>query len=143
MNFLVVYFSRGGKTGKVATAIANELGCEAVDLAKAAPVAVGEELLVVGSGTYGGMPGPKLSEFLESLPQRGGGKAAVFSTSAGPSPLSIPKMKKALQEKGYEIVSTFDCRGHFMLINRGRPNDQDLEGARAFARELKSGPGGI
>jgi len=50
MNFLVVYFSRGGKTRKVAEAIAQELGCEAVDAKKETPDVSGVELLIVGSG---------------------------------------------------------------------------------------------
>jgi flavodoxin len=37
MKFLVAYFSSGGKTKKVATAIAQELGCEAVDVAEDIP----------------------------------------------------------------------------------------------------------
>lgn len=137
MRCLVVYFSRGGKTGKVAAAIAEELGCEAVDVAKTFPDVSGVDMLVVGSGTYGGMPGPKITEFLGSLPQKAGGKAAVFTTSAGPKPLSLGKMKGALEGKGYEIVASFDCRGHFALINRGHPDEGDLEKAREFARGLK------
>jgi flavodoxin len=141
MKFLVVYFSRGGKTGKVAGAIAQELRCEAVDVAKGAPDASGADMLVVGSGTYGGMVGPKIAEFLNGLPQSNGGKAAVFATSGGPSPLSIPKMRGALEGKGYDVVSSFDCRGHFTLINRGHPDGEDLESARAFARDLKRNTG--
>lgn len=138
MKFIVVYYSRGGNTGKVAAAIAQELACEAFDVAKRVPDVSGAEMLVVGSGTYGGMPGAGVTEFLKAVPQAVGGKAAVFATSAGPNPKSIPKMKGALEEKGYAVVSSFDCRGKFLLINRGHPDEKDLENARAFARALKS-----
>jgi len=137
MKSLVVYYSRGGKTAKVAGAIANELGCDAVDVTKGKPDASGVDMLVVGSGTYGGMPGPSILEFLKSIPQTAGGKAAVFATSAGPNPRSLPKLKNALEEKGYPIVTSFDCRGQFMLANRGHPDEKDVENARAFARDLK------
>ena len=137
MKFLVVYYSRGGKTAKVAGAIANELGCEAVDVTKEKPDASVVDMLVVGSGTYGGMPGPSILEFLSGIPQATGGKAAVFATSAGPGPRSLHRIKGALEEKGYTIVSSFDCRGKFMLANRGHPDEKDLENARAFARDLK------
>jgi flavodoxin len=137
MPFIVVYFSRGGKTRKVATAIAQELGCEAVDVTKGKPDLSGVDLLVVGSGTYGGMPGPSILEFLKGVPQATGGKAAVFVTSAGPGPKSLPRIKDALEEKGYAVISSFDCRGQFTFTNRGHPDEKDLESARAFASDLK------
>jgi flavodoxin len=138
MKFLVVYFSRGGKTGKVAAAIAGELGCEAIDVAKGVPDAFGADLLVVGSGNYGGVPGDKVVGLLEGLPQRGGARAAVFATSGGPYPKCVLAMRGILEAKGYEVVSSFDCRGQFFLINRGHPDKGDLENARAFARNLKT-----
>ncbi|MDI9644606.1 MAG: flavodoxin domain-containing protein [Candidatus Verstraetearchaeota archaeon] len=138
MKCLVVYYSRGGKTAKVAGAIAGELGCEVCDISKGAPDVSGVDLLVVGSGTYGGNPGPSLSEFLQSIPESVGGKAAVFATSAGPKPKSLPKMSSALEKKGYKVVSSFDCRGQFLVVNRGHPDEKDLENARAFARDLKN-----
>ncbi len=137
MPFMVVYFSRGGKTGKVAAVIAQELGCESADLAKGQPDISGVDLLVAGSGTYGGMPGQALLEFLKGIPQAKGGRAAIFVTSAGPDPKSLPRIGAALEERGYSIVSTFHCRGQLMLANRGHPDEKDLENARAFARDLK------
>jgi flavodoxin len=137
MKSLVVYFSRGSNTAKVAGAIANELGCEAVDVAKVKPGVSGVDMLVVGSGTYGGMPGPSILEFLKGIPQVTGSRAAVFVTSAGPGPRSLPRIKGALEEKGYTVISSFDCRGKFMLANRSHPDENDLDNARAFARELK------
>lgn len=136
MKTLVVYFSRGGKTAKVAGAMAGQLGCEAFDVAKGKPDISGIEMLVVGTGTYGGMPGPALLEFLKAIPQATGGKAATFATSAGPSPRSLGRIRGALEEKGYTVVSSFDCRGQFMLANRGHPDEKDLENAKAFARGL-------
>lgn len=137
MNFLVVYYSKGGKTRKVAEAIGEGLGCKAVDADTETLDISGTDVLVVGSGTYGGLPGPKLVEFLKNLPQTTACKAAIFATSAGPSPKSIPNMKGSLEGKGYSIVSSFECRGKFLAFNRGRPNDKDLENAKAFGDSLK------
>lgn len=137
MKPLVVYFSRGGKTRKVAEAIAQELGCQSVDTEKEVPNVYGVDLLLVGSGTYGGRPDKKLLEFLNSLPPVSDGKAAIFTTSAGPGPKSINIMKEALEVKGYKVVSNFDCRGQFLLGNRGHPNADDLKAAKAYAGDLK------
>ncbi|MCJ7610507.1 flavodoxin [Candidatus Bathyarchaeota archaeon] len=142
MKFLVVYFSRGGKTRKVAMTIAHELGCETIDLAEESPDLSRTGFLVVGSGNYGGMPGDKILDFLKVLPEMSGGKAAVFATSGGPNPKGIPAMRKILEAKGYEVVSSFDCRGQFTLLSRGHPTDDDLRDARAFANDLKKIAGG-
>ncbi len=138
MNFLVVYFSRGGKTRKVADAIAQELGCEAVDVKKETPDVSGVELLVVGSGMYvRGKLHETLQGFLDSLPPNSNRKAAVFATAGGPDPKCIYRMEEALKTKGYEVISSFKCRGKFLFFNRGHPNEDDLKSAKAFAGDLK------
>ena len=50
MNSVVIYYSRGGNTRKVAEAIAEELGCPAIDI-MASPDVSNADLLVAGSGT--------------------------------------------------------------------------------------------
>ena len=137
MNVLVVYFSRGGKTRKVAEAISQELGCEAVDVKKESPEVSGLDLLIVGSGTYGGIPGKELLEFLNNLPSSGKRDAVVFATSGGPDPKCISVMEEALETKDYNVISSFKCRGQFLFSNRGHPDEEDLKNARAFASKLK------
>ena len=137
MNFLVVYFSRGGKTRKVAEAIAQELGCEAVDVKKETPDVSGVELLTVGSGEYGWLH-KTLQGFLDSLQPSSNKKAAVFATAAGPKPKCIRVIQEALETKGYKVISSFKCRGQLLFfLNRGHPTEDDLKNARAFASDLK------
>jgi flavodoxin len=138
MKPLVVYFSKGGKTGKVAESIAQELQCQTVNIAENTPDLFDVDLLIVGSGTYGGKPDKKLQEFLEGLKPVTGGKCAIFTTSGGPNPKSLAFMKEILEAKGYELVSTFDCRGQFLIGNRGHPNEADLRDAKIFANNLKT-----
>lgn len=48
-------------------------------------------------------------------------------------------------QKGYTLVGEFSCKGldtygllkTFGGINKGRPNEQDMEKAREFARKIK------
>jgi flavodoxin I len=137
MNFLVVYFSRGGKTRKVAEAITQELGCEAVDVKKETPDVSGVELLIVGSGNYGGKLHKTLQGFLDSLQPSSNKKAAVFATAGGPDPKCIYAMEEALETKGYKVISSFKCRGQLLFFNRGHPTEDDLKNAKAFASDLK------
>ena len=139
MKSLVVYFSRGGKTKRVADAIANELGCKAIDIKNELPQSIDVDLLVVGSGNYGGKPHDSIQKFLDSLQAGNGSKAAIFTTSGGPNPRCLPLMQKALESKEYTVASYFACRGQFLFFNRGHPDDGDLESAREFASALRNG----
>jgi flavodoxin len=54
-------------------------------------------------------------------------------------------LREKLQSKGYLIVDEFQCKGfntnsflkYFGGINKGRPNNEDLNYAEAFAEKLK------
>ena len=54
-------------------------------------------------------------------------------------------LKETLQSKGYMIVDEFGCAGfntnkflkYFGGINKGRPNEEDLAHAEAFAQKLE------
>ena len=136
MKSLVVYFSRGGKTKKVAEAIAQELGCKAIDIKQETPDPSEVDMLVIGSGNYGGNTDKTLRTFIYNLQLGTVKKAAVFATSGGSNPKVISVLQQALDAKGYNVVSSFKCRGKFLFTNRGRPNKEDLKNAKAFARDL-------
>jgi len=116
MKFLVVYFSRGGKTRKVAEAIAQQLGCKAVDIEKKIPDVSGVEMLIVGSGQYLGKLHKTLQSFLDGLQPSSKKKAAVFATAGGPDPKVVDVLKGVLEAKGYMVVSSFKCRGRFLFF---------------------------
>lgn len=137
MNFLVVYYSKGGKTRKIAEAIAQELACEAIDVKKETPNVTDVDMLILGSGNYGGKPDKKIQNFIDSLQPSNDKKAAVFATSGGPESKCIHVMEKTLETKGYNVISGFYCLGQFILLNRGHPNENDLKNARTFANQLK------
>jgi flavodoxin len=137
MESLVVYFSRGGKTRKVAEAIAQELGCKAIDIKKETPDPSGVDMLLVGSGNYGGKTDNKLLTFINNLQPNTAKKAAVFATSGGPAPKVISVLQEALEARGYKVGSSFKCRGKFLFTNRGHPNEEDLKNAKAFAHDLQ------
>ena len=75
-----------------------------------------------------------------------GKKAFIFSTAGFPAGFFHRALKKKLTAKGYEIISEFSCKGWDSWgpykfiggINKGRPNEGDVEKATEFARGLLS-----
>lgn len=73
-----------------------------------------------------------------------GKEAFVFSTSAEGGDRDNEPFKKLLIAKGYDVIGSFACKGFTTFgplkliggINKGRPNDSDIESARNFARRL-------
>jgi len=95
-----------------------------------------EGVIFLGSGCYGGKPSPKMMDFIAANTFQGR-KCAIFGTSGGGEGIHLPSMESALKENGASIVGSFDCKGKtFGLVNRGRPNAEDLENAKKFAFEI-------
>src|SRR5581483_10743113 len=151
MKTLIVCVSvSNGNTAKVARAFADELGAEVVEPEKVDASKLADyDLIGVGSGIYGMMFHPRLWRFVRGLPQmKKGARAFVFATSGGPAAgwwFSREAMVRALRRRGLDVAGVFSCRGYDTWLplrmigglNRGRPNDADLNAARAFARGLQ------
>jgi flavodoxin len=135
----VFYSSKGGNTRKVAKAIAQEMGGEALDVS-----AVGDgyrmkkcDLIFVGSGNYGSKCAPEMEKFLNALIPADERYGAVFGTAGGSGKGHLEAMKKILREKGINVIGEWGCLGQeYSLKNRGKPDDGDLEAARGFAKKM-------
>ena len=149
MRALVVCVSISqGNTKRVAEAIADVLGAEVVEPEDVAPNTVPEfDLVGIGSGIYAMMFHARLWRFARALPTAEGTPVFLFATSGSPELLWRPAvrvMPRLLRSKGYRVVGMFSCRGFDNLgpmqlvggLNKGKPNDMDLEAARAFASGL-------
>lgn len=131
----VIYYSMTGNTKKIASAIAEELGVEARSVKTLAGVPE-QELLFIGSGSYGDKPAEDMAKFIEKNDFTGR-KVAVFGTSAKGAGLEVRGMEEALKQKGAKIIGNYYCKGRaFVVVNIGHPGRDDLEGARKFAREM-------
>ncbi|MDR1246764.1 MAG: flavodoxin [Clostridiales Family XIII bacterium] len=131
MNIEVRFFSRSGNTKKVAEAVANAVGAEAKDCSE--PLTEPVDLLFLGGSVYGGGLDGNLKQFIEQLDASTVKRAAVFSTSAI---VKTPEKEAEglLRDRGIPVSShSFHCRGSFLIMHKGRPNDEDLSGAAAFA----------
>ncbi len=107
------------------------------------------DLIGFGSGIYFGKYHRSLLELVDKLPMLENKKAFIFSTSGLKKLRFIhdfhKPLKENLKQKGLNIVGEFSCRGFDTSqaakviggINRGRPNEKDLNQAENFARGLK------
>ncbi|MBC8570334.1 flavodoxin domain-containing protein [Zongyangia hominis] len=133
MNTAVIYASMTGKTKKVANAMAEALGTRALPAKEAGQVEA--DLLLLGSGVYGGNLSPDIEAFARSLDPGRCKKAALFTTSVTGAAASGP-LRQILEEKGIPVLEEeFSCLGRFLLVCRmGHPNSEELSAAAAFAK---------
>ena len=131
MEFQVIYFSKKGHTKKIAEAIASEVGVNAEDVKDAKLDR--DALLFLGSGCYGGKPAKMMTQFIQenSFTSR---DVALFGTSGSGDGLEVNDMESLLRSKDACIKGRFCCKGQFLFANRGRPNDEDADEAKKFAR---------
>jgi flavodoxin len=131
----VLFFSRGGKTRKLAEAIAGELCVKVADI-KTAAIGPGDGIFFLGSGCYGGKPSKDMMKFIGKNDFTGR-KVAIFGTSASRMGREVRGMEEALKQKGAKVLGSYHCGGQFLLIlRRGHPKEEDLAGARKFGREM-------
>jgi len=131
----VLFYSKGDNTRKLADAIARVLGVKATDI-KTASIDPTAHIIFLGSGCYGGKPSEDMMKFIERN-DFSGRKIALFGTSGGNAGMEVDLMAVALKHKGATVLGSYHCKGKaFLLFNTGRPNQEDLDGARKFVREM-------
>jgi flavodoxin len=129
----VIYASRGGNTKKLAEAVARGAGAEAqaVENAADAPQA---DILFIGASVYAGRMDGAMRRFLRALEPGRAGLVVVFGSAAGDK-TTLPEVKSILEPKDVPVFEeAFQCRGAFLLANRGHPDAEDLARAEAFAK---------
>jgi flavodoxin len=148
MKILIIYASvHHQNTEKVAQVMADELAADLVPVQEAQPgIILAYDLIGFGSGIYFMKHHKTLLRFVETLPHMTEKRAFVFSTSGEGGRERHAALKEMLVDRGFSIVGEFSCRGWDTFgpmkliggINKGRPNEDDLEEARVFARGLKN-----
>ncbi len=135
MTFAVRYFTQTGNTKRLAEAIAKELGVEALPIN--VPITEKVDVLLLGNSYYAFTIAPEVRDFVAGLSRERVGKIVNFGTAA---------MMKSTYKKVRAVASSvaipvldkeFHCKGEFKGMNKGRPNEDDLNAARMFARNLK------
>ena len=150
MKSLIVCVSKShGNTRRVADRMAEVLDADVVEPESLDPEKLCRyDLVGFGSGIYYMALDPRLRSLIRRLPHVDGIRAFTFFTSgAREIPLLdyTKPVRNQLSAKGFEVLDSFSCRGFDTVgpfgfiggINRGRPNDHDLDRAAAFAERLR------
>ena len=134
-NVNIIYHSRGGNTMKVADAMAEVCGIEAIDITTPHNI-TSSDLLFIGMGIYAGKPDPILLDYLDQLPVNSILGAALFSTSAtGKDHMALAV--NLLEHKGIQVYPRhLNLKGQFLFMNKGKPGDKEIRKAQNFAQEV-------
>lgn len=141
-----------GNTAQVARAIGEELGAKVLSVDEAMAEDLGSwDLVGFGSGIYFASHDRKLLELVRRAPKLPG-EVFIFST-AGNTLLwrwYHRGLRRLLEGRGCRIRGEFNCPGWdtvgpfkwFGGFFRGHPTPADLQRAREFAGEIRSGQSG-
>jgi flavodoxin len=147
LKTIIIYTStHHGNTEKVAKAIGEVLKADlhSLEKEKGSPINLaGYDLIGLGTGVHGHKPYPKMMQVVDILALKDR-KVFLFATSAGNDVEEIQLLKEKVLRKGARLAGEFMTAGFFDWfivkwfggINKGRPNMEDLDDARKFARSL-------
>ena len=135
MKTAVRYYTKTGNTKRLAEAVAEALGVQALPISE--PVSEPVDILLLGNSYYAFSIDPEVRTFIRSLDKDRIGRIANFGTAALLN--STYKKVKAEAEKVWipMVESEFHCRGEFKGAHKGRPDRKDLAAAAAWAASLK------
>ena len=134
MKFAVRYYTQTGNTKKLAEAVAGALGVEALPITE--PVKEPVDVLFLGNSYYAFTIAPQVKAFIQKLDKEKVEMIANFG-SAAMMGSTFKKVAAEAKRVGIPMVNKeFHCRGEFRGLHKGRPNEQDLANAAAFARQF-------
>ena len=136
MKAAVRYYTKGGNTRKVAEAMAEAIGAEAKSIDF--PLEEKVDVLFLGNSVYAANMDKEVKEFVTANKDKIG-KLVNVSTAALIEG-TYGRMSKLCKELGIGIDEReFHCKGEFKFMHKGRPDEQDLADAKAFAKEIVVG----
>ena len=135
MNIAVRYYTKTGNTKRLAEAVANAVGVEALPISE--PVAEPVDILFLGNSYYAFSIDPEVREFVASLDKEKVGKIVNFGSAAMLNS-TFKKVKAEADKVGIPMdEKEFHCKGEFKGIHKGRPNENDIAAAVQFVKQYK------
>ena len=134
MKTAVRYYTKTGNTKKLAQAVAEALGVEALPISE--PIGERVDILFLGNSYYAFSIDPEVRNFVRSLDKNTVGKIANFGSAAMLNS-TYKKVKAEADKVGIPMEEReFHCRGEFKGVHKGRPDENDLKAAAEFAKAV-------
>ena len=135
MKYAVRFYTKTGNTKRLAEAIAEELGIEALPLS--APITEAVDILFLGNSYYAFTIDPEVRSFIASLSKDKVGKIVNFGSAALLNS-TWKKVKAEAEKVGIPMdEKEFHCKGEFKGLHKGRPNEDDIKAAVEFVKQYK------
>ncbi len=135
MTYAVRYYTKTGNTKRLANAMAEELGVEALPISE--PVSEPVDILFLGNSYYAFNIDPEVRKFVASLDKSKVGKIVNFGSAAMLNS-TYKKVKAEADKVGIPMdEKEFHCKGEFKGIHKGRPNAEDVKAAVQFVKQYK------
>ena len=134
MKVAVRYYTKTGNTKRLAEAVAEAVGTEALPLSS--PIEEPVDILFLGNSYYAFSIDPEVRSFIRSLEKGKVGRIVNFGSAAMLNS-TWKKVKAEADKIGIPMDKReFHCKGEFKGFHKGRPNSEDLAAAAAFAKSI-------
>lgn len=134
MKAAVRYYTKGGNTKRLAEAVAEAVGVQALPIST--PVEEYVDILFLGNSYYAFSIDPEVRDFVRKLDKNKVGKIVNFG-SAAMLKSTYKKVKAEADKAGIPMDEReFHCRGEFKGIHKGKPDAEDCMAAAAFAKSV-------
>ena len=134
MKIAVRYYTKTGNTKRLAEAIGKAVGAEALPIST--PITEPVDILFLGNSYYAFTIDPEVRTFVRSLDPKKVGSIVNFGSAAMMNS-TWKKVKAEAEKVGIPMDEReFHCRGEFKGIHKGKPDEEDLKAAAAFAKKI-------
>ena len=139
MRVEVRYYTKTGNTKRLAEAVAEAVGAEALPID--VPVSEKTDILFLGNSYYAFTIDPEVRAFIKSLDKNKVGKIVNFGSAAMMNS-TIRKVRAEASRIGIPVDSReFHCKGEFKGVHKGKPDADDLKNVAVFAKQIVSAEG--
>ena len=137
MKVAVRYYTKTGNTKKLAEAIAEAVGAEALSLNT--PIEEPVDILFLGNSYYAFCIDPEVRNFVRCMDSSKVARIVNFGSAAMLNS-TWKKVKAEADKIGVPMDEReFHCKGEFKGMHKGRPNEEDLKAAADFAKRIVEG----
>ncbi|MBR3264727.1 MAG: hypothetical protein IKI61_02030 [Erysipelotrichaceae bacterium] len=134
MKTAVRYYTKTGNTKRLAEAIGQALGVEALPLSE--PLKEPVDVLFLGNSYYAFSIDPEVRTYVRSLDKEKVGCIVNFGSAAMLNS-TWKKVKAEADKVGIPMDEReFHCKGEFKGLHKGKPDEEDLKAAAEFAKSI-------